>query len=168
MKTFNEFILEHLECSKLPIIERLKLNKDSKIVVSQNILKRICEILYIEDEVDEEEIQLVNFIKKWIKKNNVKDIEAISSDGELKSLSQGEDSTYEFLKSIITVDDEQAADNKDLYDEDIHRFRYDKKLGTFDGYCDGTVHGFRKEIWSDGDMLICNLDYRYIYIRKTK
>lgn len=150
------------------ILERLRLNNDSKIGVSKKILGRICEILNIEDEIDEEEIQLVNFIKKWMKKNNVKDIEAISSDKELKALSQGEDSTYEFLKSIVTVDDEQAADNKDYYYEDIHAFRYSKKLGEFDGYCDGTVYGFTKEIWSDKDTLICNLDYSYIYIKKTK
>ena len=31
MKNLNSFILEHLECPKLSIIERLKLNKDTKL-----------------------------------------------------------------------------------------------------------------------------------------
>lgn len=150
------------------ILERLRLNNDSKIGVSKNILGRICEILYIEDEVDEEEIQLVNFIKKWMKKNNVKDIEAIATNQALKALSNGDNDIYKSLKQLITIDDEQAADNKDCYEEDIHRFRYNKKLGTFDGYCDGSIYGFVKEVWSDGDMLICFLDFNYIFIRKTK
>lgn len=32
MITLNRFILEHLECPKLSIIERLKINKDTKLI----------------------------------------------------------------------------------------------------------------------------------------
>ena len=51
MKTLNNFILEHLECPKLSIVERLKINNDSKI--SKNIPRKfVYKTIYTETEVD--------------------------------------------------------------------------------------------------------------------
>ena len=101
MKTLNNFILEHLECPKLSILERLKLNKDTQLASSNY---KNTKIDY--DELFDTMIPIFNFIPnvfKLIKNSFNNNLVNFLDNYDKKDLEKfsSEDNVYEFIVKDI-------------------------------------------------------------------
>ena len=167
MKTINTYIFE-----KLKLTSQSKLKKEPINIIKKDNLNDICDIFYlIEKSQISQQIKLKKFIKKWIDENDVNEIKIILSNKSIDSLSNGDSDIYDFIESLVNINDMEATNLETLYYEDIQKFKSNKnrkRLGIFDKYCNvtGNAGTYEKEIFSDGDILVCLIHNNYMFITK--